>query len=330
MKQYRAALLGCGRIGSEFADDPRVKGVYTHAGAYAACPRTELAAVCDPDPARLARCGDRWCVGARYQDPERLLAEQAPELVSVCTPDSTHYALIRAAITAPGVRAVLAEKPLALELGQAEELVRLAVERGVTLAVNYSRRYAKSHVRLREALRGSIGETQTVGGYYTKGLLHNGTHWIDLARFLVGEITEVWGCASKAGGEEDPTLDAFFRFESGATGYLHGCDAGAFSLFEMDLIGTRGRARITDAGATFEFSQAADSTRYSGYRELTPARKEPAGLGDTLLHAVEDLVTALEEGRAPRCSGEDGVAALRIALAVRDAASRGRGVPVSR
>ena len=120
-------------------------GIYNHAAAYRACPETELVAVCDADPARLARATERWKVEAKYVDASELLSKAQPEIVSICTPDATHFTLIKAALETPSVRAILAEKPLALEVSQARELVELARARGVALAVNYSRRYSEGH-----------------------------------------------------------------------------------------------------------------------------------------------------------------------------------------
>jgi predicted dehydrogenase len=307
-----------------------VKGIYSHAGAYAVCPETVLAAVCDRDPAKLERCGERWKVAARFRDAEQLLLEHQPEIVSICTPDSTHYDLIRASLTTAGVRAVLAEKPLALTLEQAEEIVRLAHERRVVLLVNYSRRYVESHIRLKDFLRsGGIGDIQTIGGYYTKGTLHNGTHWFDLARFLVGEVARVWGFDVRKEPGDDPTLDAFLEFDCGASAHLHGCDAKAFSIFEMDLIGTRGRVRVTESGHTIETFHVVNSPHYTGYRTLAQENKLEDGMQNQLLHAVEDLVRCLNEGSQPRCSGADGLAALKIALSVRESARSGHAVTLT-
>ena len=322
---YRAAIIGCGKIGSEFADDPRIKGVYSHAGAYASCPETALVAVCDSDQGKLDRCAERWKVEARYRDPRKLLAEQQPDIVSICTPDSTHYELIRSAIATSGVRAVLTEKPLALDLESAQEIVQMASTRRVVLAVNYSRRYADRHIWLKEFLQsGGIGTIQTLGGYYTKGTLHNGTHWFDLSRFLVGEVVRVWGFDALKENGDDPTLDAFLELDCGASAHLLGCRAAAFSLFEMDVIGTRGRVRVIESGHTFEMYHVLDSPYYTGYRTLALKDRLEDGLNNVLLNAVGDVVRCLREGSQPRCSGNDGVAALEIALAVRESARSGR------
>jgi predicted dehydrogenase len=326
---YRAAVIGCGRIGSEFADDARIKGIYSHAGAYAACRRTELAAVCDIDPAKAAACGERWRVSAVYGDVPRLLAQTSPEIISVCTPDHTHAEILDAILNSATVRAVLVEKPLALDPESAAHLARLASERGILVAVNYSRRYSLGHARIRDMIAaGGIGRVQRVAGFYTKGVYHNGSHWFDLARMLVGEVERVHGFAVDEDVGRDPTLDAWLRFDSGASGFLQGCRADAFSVFEMDIVGTEGRVRFVDSGHRIEQFQVADSAYYSGYRELQKGKEQEGGLENTLVNAVEDLVQCLDHGGRPQCSAADGVAALAIAAAVVQSARVGSPVDV--
>lgn len=327
---YRAAVVGCGRIGSELADDPLLSGVYSHAQAYSLCPGVALVALCDRDPVKLDRCGDRWGVGPRYGDLRQMLVEQQPEIVSICTPDRTHFALARETILSPGVRAVLVEKPLAMEAAEGQVLVRLAQEQGVLLAVNYSRRFADSHLRLKRFIgEGGIGQIQTVAGFYTKGIFHNGTHWVDLARFLVGEVVRVWGFNNRGQNGDDPTLDAVLEFDVGVKGHLQGCDDGAFGLFEMDLIGTAGRVRIADYGQVLETFSVTDSPYYSGYKSLVRVPGLEGGLSDAMLGAVEDLVRCLDHQCQPRCSGWDGVTALRVAEAVCQAARSGYPVTIA-
>lgn len=323
----RAALIGCGKIGSEFADDPLIQGVLSHAGAYAACETTELVAVCDANPDKAHRCGERWGVKARYTDVTALLAEQRPDIVSICTPDETHADMIVLALASPGIKAIFTEKPLAMTLAEAYWIEADAKERGVLLAINYSRRYSMGHMRLREQIQaGRLGAIQAVSGFYTKGTLHNGTHWYDLARFLVGNIVEVWARDALGESADDPTLDAYFRFDNGAAGFLHALNKEAFSLFEMDIVGTLGRARIVDSGHCFEISMAGESPYYSGYRTLLAAERESGHLEDVTLHAVEDLVSCLIDGGVPRCSVVDAIAALEVGFAMRKSALSGQVV----
>lgn len=320
----RVALVGCGKIGSEFADDPLIKGIYSHAGAWCACTDADLVAICDTDPERLNRCGERHGVAARFDDLNAMLTAAQPDIVSICTPDETHAALLGRVIAAPGVQAVLMEKPLALAPDDAKALVLAAARHRVLLAVNYSRRYSPAHQALAQRLRtGEIGDIQSVCGHYTKGLLHNGTHWFDLARMLVGEMVSVTGYDRLQEAGTDPTIDVRVGFANGATGVLQALDAAAYSLFEMDIVGTTGRIRIVDSGHRFELFRAAMSPYYSGYRTLLRHGEESGGMEDSLLHAVQDLVEALSTHRTPLCCGEDAVAALAIGVAAHASARAG-------
>lgn len=317
---YRAALIGCGKIGSEFDDHPRVEGIYSHAGAYAACAQTELIAVCDVDQDKLHRCAARANVKTCFDDYQKMLRETQPDIVSVCTPDSTHYDLLLEVTMTPGVKAILAEKPLALSTDQAREIVDAAERQGVLLAVNYTRRYSQAYSELRDYLaQGGIGRVQAVSGFYTKGIIHNGTHWFDLARFLLGEIQGVMRTGPTVEEDPDPTLSGEIEFASGARGYLHGCTFDQnVSLFEMDIVGTGGRVSIEDSGQRIRFHDLTENPQHAGFRKFVQTREVDGELGFAMLNAVEDLVSALTTGTQPLCTGHDALAALQTAIDMRD------------
>lgn len=322
--RLRAAIIGCGKIGSEFADDKRIAGIYSHAGAWSVCEGIDLVAVCDADALRARRCAERWGVTHCYTDVGVMLRETRPNLVSVCTPDATHYEIVGAVIESSGVLGILAEKPLALELPQAKQLVARAGAKDIRLAVNYSRRYSIGHQSLRQRIQsGELGAIQSVAGIYTKGTLHNGTHWFDLARFLIGEIVEVRAFNRLRESCEDPTLDVRLIFDRGTSGSLIGLDATAYSLFEMDIVATLGRVRIVDSGHWFEKSHVGDSPYYSNYRTLLPDERESGRMEDSLLHAAQDLLASVHNKREPLCNGGDACVALSIGLEARTSAANG-------
>ncbi len=312
----RAALLGCGAIGAGSGEPHPELGVMTHAGAYVACPDTELVAVCDADGERARACAERWG-GQAYTDPLALLAEQAPEIVSVTTPDGTHAELVEAALRS-GVRAVLAEKPLALSVAEAAALVELALDREAVLAVNYTRRFVPAFRAL--AADTTLGALQHVSGVYVKGLKHNGTHWLDLLRLLAGEPVEVRGWDRLREGGEDPTLDAELTLASGAGARLAGLDTDRFTAFEMDLWFAGARVRVAEGGHVLERWDVGADPRNPGYRVLLPRPVERGALRDGVLHAVQDVVRCVREGAEPACTGADGVRALQLADAIRASA----------
>lgn len=323
---FSAALVGCGKIGSDFADDPLMRGdVFSHAEAYEVCPDTNLAAVVDADPARLDRCGDRWGVSSRFGSVGEMMSAVSPDIVSVATPTPSHgdiLAQILASANPP--RAILCEKPLASTLEEAEGVVMLARERGALLVVMHMRRYATNMQNLRRFLRdGGIGELRGVTGWLTKGTVHNGTHWFDLLRFLVGDVELVHALDVLGEPGDDPTLDVALRLKNGMLATMRAAEVDHFTICEMDIMGSKGRARIVDSSYRVEISKAEPSPRYSGYVELVDCAADMGDRRDVMLHAVEDVVRCLRTGADPQSSGEDGLEALRIGLAAHESVRTG-------
>jgi predicted dehydrogenase len=333
--KYTAALIGCGKIGSDFADDPKMKGdIFAHAEAYHVCPDTDLIAIADTGRAALDRAGARWNVDARFTSATDLLAAVRPDIVSVATPTSSHYPVLMELIESGNrPRAILCEKPVASTVEQAENAVAAAKRRDVLLVVMHMRRYAGNMKRLRELIRsGGIGDVRGVSGWCIKGAVHNGVHWFDLLRYLLGvEVEMVSALDVLHEGGDDPTLDVAMLLDNGMLATMRGAEHLNFTICEMDIMGSRGRAQVVDSSYRVDISTAVPSPRYTGYVELVDS---PVDMGDrknVMLHAVEDIVHCLDTGDAPRSTGEDGVEALRIALAAGESARRnGMMIPVRR
>jgi predicted dehydrogenase len=324
---FRVAIVGCGRIGA--GEAPPEAGAQSHAAAWVAHPRARLVAVCDSARERRERARDRWGANASFEDLTSLLDRARPDIVSLCTPDATHAPLLAEILEAPGIRAVLVEKPIALDSAAARPLVARSRACGIVLAVNYGRRSLPSHRELRAWLAlGGVGRVRQVTGYYVGGIKHNGTHWLDLARFLVGEVAEARGRARGiAPREDDPTIDVELEFVGGTSGTLVGVRDVTYSLFEMDLVGDAGRVRLGRGGADFEIAAVRASGWFAGKSELVPAGGPRGGLADLLRYPAADLIDALERGREPACPGEDALEALALAESAIESAAEASHVP---
>ncbi|SFZ77500.1 Gfo/Idh/MocA family protein [Chitinimonas taiwanensis] len=315
----RAGLIGCGRIGCEFDDDAARIGIYTHAAAYRAAEGVSLHALADADPAKLAKAAERYGIPAErcYASADAMLAAGGLDLISIAAPDRFHADLALKAMATPGVRGVLLEKPLALSLDEGRAVVAAAQARGIALAVNYSRRFCPAHARVRAALdSGELGRVQTVTGFYGKGVRHNGSHWLDLLRHFFGPLASVQAWPSRAAAfEGDPSPDLRIVLASGLVAHLQASNHLDYSLFEMDIVAEHGRVQLLESGHRVIWQRVADSPYYAGYRLPQLAEVDESGMRDLLLHAVQDLRDAVLAVRVPRCSGEDGLAALQAAEA---------------
>lgn len=318
--KLRAGIVGCGRIGCGFDDDPRRKYVSTHARAYLCTAGVELAALCDTDHEKRKRHGAKFGVSALYSDYACMLQCEHLDLVSVCTASSSHLEVVRAAV-ASGVRGIFCEKPIADSVEAADEMIRLCAANDVALLVDHQRRFDPMHQRLAKFVRdGGMGQLQQVTCYYTAGIANTGTHLFDLLRLYAGEIAwaegRVSACASHSAA--DPNINGWFGLSCGALAAIQACDVSAYTIFEMNLLGTKGRLRIGSHGFRAEFEEARESERYSGYRELFPALVPVEGefTQELLSLGVRHLMECVQKSAAPVSSGEDGRAALEIICAL--------------
>jgi len=318
---YRAAIVGCGRIGTGTGNPSQGHSrIKSHAEAYLNSPNVDLVGLCDPDSAPLARASSAWGVAAAFEDVETLLTTTHPDLLSVCAPPNEHVDILRLAIQA-GVRGIILEKPVAQNLSIAHEALVLTQSSNTRVAVNYTRRFPPAYRAAIESIRsGGLGRIQHVHGIYTRGIVNNGSHMIDLLRAMLGEPVRV---ARLPGGcdldSSDPSVAALLVFDNGVEACLGAADGAAFNVFDLDILGTKGRISFTDLGHVVQKFRVDDTTAEHGFRQLSPAGdQQSTHLADAVRYAVEDLIQSIETGGDPLCSIAEGYASLEIAIRLRD------------
>ena len=312
---FRAGIVGCGRIGSEFAE----QNLPTHAGAYAATSEVELVALADLDEIKLAKAGKRWGVISLYSDYTEMLRKENLDILSICTWNSAHLKIVRGAVK-HGVKAVYCEKPIADTLQKADEMVRLCREKGVILQINHQRRFDRFYQGVRDYLQeGKLGGIQQVNFYYTRGIANTGSHVFDLLRFLFDDVAWVQAAYSQNKShvlQEDPNMDGVLKFSSGLFGALHACDDLYFPIFEMDCLGSAGRLNIILNGAEVEYYKLKEGKLFRDFFLIRPDVTR-----DAMVKAVKHLVECLKGNKPSISSGEDGRAALELICAFHLSAS---------
>jgi predicted dehydrogenase len=179
MSRYRAAILGCGGRGR------------AHAAGYAAAPDATLVACADPVLENARALAEKHGGVTVYADYRRLLAEERPDVVSICTWPHLHREMVEAA-TAAGAKAIHCEKPMAPTFGDARAMHALCEGAGVVMTVCHQRRFAPAFRAARDLLRdGTIGEVVRLEGYCSN-LFDWGTHWFDMFQFFNDERPAAW------------------------------------------------------------------------------------------------------------------------------------------
>lgn len=323
----RAGIVGCGRIGSLFDDDPKRKFVATHAGAYTAVDGVELMAACDMDKEKLVKCGEKWHIPSLYQDYRDMLRKEAIDILSICTWNSTHLDILKEAVN-NGVQAIFCEKPIADSLKKADEMIKLCNENSVVLQIDHKRRFDRFHQEIRDFLQsGGLGRIQQITFYYVSGIASAGSHMFDLLRFFFGDIDWIQAVYSQndSHNPDDPNIDGMLGFKNGTHCSFQAGDAQDFYIFEMDCIGTKGRLNITRDGFDLDFFEVRPSQLFSEDMDLFQARA-PISIDvprEFMVAAVRHLMECLTEGKKSISSGEDGRAALELICACHESARAG-------
>lgn len=321
----RAGVVGCGRIGCGFDDDPRWKYVRSHAAAYDKAPGFELVALCDVDSIKLERYGARYAVPGRYTDTDEMLSKERLDILSVCTHAGTHAPIIETAAKA-GVRAIFCEKPIADTLEAADRMIALCEKHSVLLFIGHQRRFEGLHLRVQAFVRqGGLGRVQQVTMYYTAGIGNTGTHLIDYLRFLFGEAAWVQGIKSANPSPDpgDPNIDGWIRFRDGPLVALQAVDVKSYNIFELVLLGDKGRLRVGADGFEIGFETVGESAHAPGYRALRPSTPpfDASPPRQFMLEAMAHIKDCMDGKATPSSTGRDGRQALEIILALLDSAS---------
>jgi predicted dehydrogenase len=302
MGPLRAAVVGAGAIGARL-DQPGTSEPLTHAGGYQAA-GFSLAALVDNDEC-VKHLADKWRCKA-YLDFDAMVRAESPEVLSFAVPTKARAGLLRRAL---GYRplAVVAEKPLTASVSESEEIVAAYRSAGIPLIVNYSRRFVPAWQRARgmAAISASIR--------YAKGVRHNGTHAIDLCRMLFGECRDVVPLARRHDHwTDDPTVSAFLSFDHCPEVFLQGHDERAFTLFEVDILGVNFRFIVDRDGRRLRRFAIRDHEGIPPGRRLVETHEEDTGAALAMVNLMRH-VGAVVAGAAPLCSGEDALAAQRVA-----------------
>jgi len=331
---FRAAIIGTGRIASTYDDEVthpqppafysganRHSGLYTvhpvnHAGAYRATAGFDLIAAANRGEEKLRGFGKRWGVQALYTDYRALLAEERPDVVSVCTQSPAKAEIVVAAAES-GVKAIIVEKAMATSLAEADAMIAACDRHGVLLAMNHPYRFSPMNRRAKALIaEGAIGELGTVIAYAGGGMLHVGTHTFDLLRDWAGDVVEVDARVPNYEPEKDIPATGMLQFASGVTGFfdhIHRVRGGyeaRGTTGSLHISSDVGDGRVTRTAPMFPESKRAYPMRIA----TAPLDSGPHELSTTQRMLVE-LYGTLTTGAPFVSTGRDGAAALEVGLA---------------
>ena len=294
--EYKVAIIGCGLIAGGYDDDPIDSMVRTHALAYQKNVHTSLFAVVDQDIETARRFADKWGARYCYQSVAEMLEEQKPSIASICTPDAHHAEALEACLKSGSVQGVWCEKPVTTNFDQARTFIKEYQSANKTLLVNYPRPYAPKLASLKtQVLAGDYGSVQKVVAYYTKGIMHNGSHALDLLIGWFGAPISVQVLRAMVDfADRDPTVDALVNLQ-GVPVYLMGLDEACYSQFEIDIFCSTARVSLTHNGRYIQMQRLHPESGPGGNNYLDEnILKVDSGTSHAMSRALETLIASLD------------------------------------
>ncbi len=367
-REVNVALIGYNFMGRAHSNAYRQVGPFLAPGLN---PRMKVLCGRDGKAVRAAARRLGWEEAAT--DWKAVVARPDIDLVDVSTPGDSHSAIAIAAAKAG--KAVLCEKPLANSVGQAEAMVAAVRKAGVVNMICHNYRRAPAVMLAKQLIdAGELGRIYHYRGTYLQdwivdpklpllwrfqkkhagsGALGDiGAHSVDLARFLVDEITEVAGDL-KTFIKQRPLLDnprkkgrvtvddaavALARFANGAIGTIEGTRLapGRKNYNRFEINGSKGSLAFDlERMNELELFSTSDPERTQGFRTiLATDPRHPyvkawwppghiLGYEHTFTHTVYDLLQGMARGRSPKPDFEDGLRNQRV-LAAWEKAARSR------
>lgn len=312
-----------------------------HYDGWSRIPSVSITAVCDQDRGRAEAAARRWNIPSVYIDYRAMLESERPDFVDIITPPATHSFLCREAFARR--TAVICQKPLAPDIAEAEAIVQAAEEAQVPFMVHENFRFQPWHREIKKlmkeqvigdrlhslTLRCRMGDGWGEDAYLNRQpyfremprllVYETGVHFIDVFRYLAGEIEEVYARLRTLNpvirGEDEALI--LFRFANGASGL---CDANRYNesnysnprytFGEFWVEGNEGSLRLyPDGKLTVQ--------RLGQPEEVHPYAHEDRGFaGDSCYTTQQHFVDGLINQRSFETRGEEYLKTLRVQEAV--------------
>jgi len=317
----KVAVIGVGSMGRN------------HARVYGELPEAELVAVADADGQVADKVASQFGIKA-YTNYQQMLEVECPQAVSIAVPTALHEEAATAALKA-GAH-VLVEKPIAAMLEEGQRLIELAKRISRQLMVGHIVRFNPAMQALKQKLEdGELGRIFQIfcrrAGPFPARIRDVGVvidlapHDVDVMRFLTGldPIRVFAETERRIHTEYEDLLWGMLRFPDSVVGSLEINWLTPTKIREVLVLGERGLFRVDDLTQDLYFYENAQA-----YGNMWPALQTLKGVSEgsmtryalqryePLKAELQAFLRAVKEGAAVPVSGEDGLAALKIALAL--------------
>ena len=313
MTKYRAVVVGLGNIGFSFSKEKR-EGIWSHAEAYNVSKNVELVAGVDPISAKkkdfLNYFDDTQI--SFYSSIDDLLNNEDFNIASICTPTHLHFSVFEELLKNKRLKGVIIEKPCGMNLEETIAIDNLAKQKGVSVAVNYIRRWDERYIFAKQFIDENLGRIIGVNAIYPGKIKNIGSHLIDTIFMLTGEDFEEVKGYKILRNAEDPDVSGIIKLKNNIFANIQAIGNDKNLVFELSIIGEKGRLTLKNNGENFVYERYEESNRYQGYRELKVEEISKPNQGSLIKKVVENLINYISDGVSLNSSINEAIQVKRV------------------
>jgi len=235
-----------------------------------------------------------------------------PQIVIIASPTVYHKDILEEVLNLSKPLAILCEKPLSYNISDARLMIDLCEQKGVMLFVNYMRRSEPGAIEIRDRIKKGLIVGQIKGvAWYSKGFLHNGSHFFNLLEFWLGPYKRSTVISEgRLWQDQDPEPDIFIEFELGSITFLSAWEE-SFSHYTIELLSHSGRLRYEKGGELITWQATHADPSFPGYIILKdPPEVIPNSMDRYQWHVAEQLSRALSGKPSSICNGREALTTL--------------------
>ncbi|MBO6178684.1 MAG: Gfo/Idh/MocA family oxidoreductase [Selenomonadaceae bacterium] len=335
MNNFRAAVVGLGKIGLTYDLEENREHPATHVYGYGMNPDVDLVCAVDNDIKRADILHGIF-PEVRFYSDIKSLQNDGIDIVSICTPPKAHLNNIVEVLETVYPKIIFCEKPLVFDTGEIQKLAELMGKYPkCRLIPNISRRFNTGLQDVARYIRKKIyGELEKIHVRYTRGIYNTGSHLFDLLYMWTGKrisyVNALQKVCTSSENEGENSYSFFFCYEDGVTGYAEAINDKHYYVFEIDLFFTNGKISMKDSGDKLLFYNVQPHHAFQGFKELFLEKTHTDIMKESCMaNAINNIVRVLEDNEEPLCKMEDAVYPLYVAEAVESSYNEKREVKVT-
>ncbi len=308
-------IIGLGQIGMEFDFDiSDNKFVYSHSRAFSLHPSFQLIGGVDSCVLKCKKFSEKYLLPSFNSIP-LALSKLMPQIVVIAAPTKYHKTILFEILENDNClpEAILCEKPLSYTEEEAAQMINFCVNKKVKLYVNYMRRSDPGAIRIKNMIdSGEMGKWIKGVAWYSKGLIHNGSHFINLLEFWLGPCKDskiinngrLWQ-------NNDPEPDVYIEFEKGSVVFMSAKEE-CYSHYSIELICEYGRIRYEKGGELILLEKTTSDQNFPSYFVLNGSPEIIINNMERYqLNVVEQLFKELSGDDGSICRGNDALETVR-------------------